>query len=212
MKLTIIFVSLAFCFYSCTNKAGVKKIQLGDLILEGAITIKGSDTIFNGEIKYYNRNNKLISKIHYLNGQKNGTAVNFHPNGAIHEESSYVLGLINGFRFTYDLNEKIESKDYYYYGARIGPLVVYENGIVKEYYFSDFEGHTLFSSSYDSLGNLKEKSKEYFYLTTLKGQNDSKSGLFLFLYLLNPPKMKLDYRFVSSPKSRPFEIRDYSLT
>jgi len=78
----------------------------------------------------------------------------------------------------------------------MGPGYNYENGIIKEYYFSDFEGHTLFSSSYDTKGKIASKSNEYFYFTSLKGSYNNQNGSYLFLYLLNPPQLKCTYKVI----------------
>jgi hypothetical protein len=193
MKFEIAFILIALCLFSCNEKVKSKKIRQGNLIVTGDIEISNNDTIFNGEIKYYD-NNTLVSKENYINNQRNGLSISYYANGVIKEESQYTLGLINGFERQYDKKGSIESIYYYYYGVSMGPLYNYENKIIKEYYFSDFEGHTLFSSFYDSLGNIIEKSKEYFFFTANRGSYESQSGIHLFMYLLSPPKLRMNYQ------------------
>lgn len=194
MKFIIISILVCFTFYSCSEANKKVRIKQGNFFAEGNIFFKNGDTLFEGEIKYYDYNNKLVSTANYSGNHKNGKAINYYSNGSIQQVAYYFNDLLNGYRYGYNKDGSLDYKDYSYYGVKVGPSFFYEKNKIKEYYFSDFEGHTLFYSSYDSLGAIEEKSKKYFYLTARNGLSDSKEGIHLFLYLMTPPRLRLEYK------------------
>jgi hypothetical protein len=162
------------------------------------------DTVLNGTIDYYNKNGILVSKADFTNGVANGPSINYYLSGAKKNESRFFYGREIGNSYSFDsITGNISYKNYYYYGKLIGPnYTYYPNGKIQEFYFLNFEEENIFSSSYDSLGNVKNMTNAYFqmHVSDVMANDSKKSNL--FLYNLQPPRFLFEYNVCVEDSNR----------
>ncbi|MFN0082451.1 MAG: toxin-antitoxin system YwqK family antitoxin [Ferruginibacter sp.] len=193
MKNILIGVILIFLTESCDYNNEIR-ISKGDFDLVGNFI---NDTIPNGLIKFYDKYNKLAAIRNYKNGLPDGISINYFQNGFVNDSCNYLNGYQNGFNCIYDSLGNLTKRTYYIYGKQIGPVYTYNSSnLITEYSFNNFENDILYYYSYDS--NTK---KEYFpndkfllKATTEEITSNGEDGINVFLYLIQPPHLKLNYK------------------
>ena len=217
MKYIIILIFSSTLLLSCTQgqkqEQKKRRIQKDGYIMEGNIE---SDSTFQGVINYYDINtNKLVYQATFLNNVENGLAINYYQNGMKKDEVNFVLGKEYGAHIIYDTTGKIISKNYYYYGRKLGPDCIYkEDGSIKEYYFADFEGKVLLYYSYDDPPTVQQEHPEkyfpegYFNMNTSYTVEDGVLKMKLFLYIIQLPKHSFRYSICKDSNDLIVHIKD----
>jgi uncharacterized FlgJ-related protein len=186
----IIFIGILGCN---SNKA--RSNVIGENIVEGIVS---QDTVFNGLIKYYNKNTKkLTAEAEYINGQKNGEYKQFNENGSLSVDLFYKNDMENGIAKIYDDKGYIVSEDFYYYGLRSGNALHFKDNLLKSYSFYSLENTELMHFEYDSLRvkQLPDLITNFFFYSSSKHLNrfdDTMSNRTeYFLYTPNPPPIRV---------------------
>jgi antitoxin component YwqK of YwqJK toxin-antitoxin module len=185
----IVYAGLTILLISCNNKKDVQKKRVGDKIIETNFV---EDSLFDGPTKYYNVDGQLESLIYYSKGKKNGFGINFYNNGKVHDSSTYLNGVKNGWHFVYDSTGELSFKDYFFYDLKVGEEIFYKHGKPSEFNFSNFERKRIFSCGYDSLGiagtsgNILNVSTYGVYINNIRQQG-------IFVYLIQPPDIRVNY-------------------
>ena len=125
--LTIIIVS------SCKNST--KTIKLNDNLFAKGKDI--SDSIFNGEVKYYDSMDRLLYKTNFINNKLDGSSILYNTKGTVIDSIFYVNGFANGFHYQFDDEGNLTYLDYSYFGLGVGPKVYYMNKQLKNFTFSN---------------------------------------------------------------------------
>lgn len=195
----IFFPLLFITIFSCkeTRMQNIVTIRRSDTIITGNIL---GDTLFNDTIKYYSLNEKLISSKVFKNGIQEGLSTDFYPNGNPHHSSSYVNGITNGYSFYFDSSGNLIYKDYSYYGLTVGPIIFFNKGEPKRYFFSSLQNEDLISINYQEWKGVKEVFSGCINFTKNFQKRDSTRELSLFLYLINPPKFSFKYTVFKKKK------------
>src|SRR5690348_13972875 len=109
------FFSLLFLLsiLSCNDDSKIAKHHVGKFLVEGHFL---NDTIMDGRMKYYDESGKLISRINYQKGIKQGISVNYYLNGNVYDSVNFDQGFKNGFHYIYDSTGKLEYFDFYLRG------------------------------------------------------------------------------------------------
>lgn len=192
MRWLTIYIS-AFVIISCKSnhqERQFKKINMFNRIVEGYFT---NDSIVNGEFKYYSHAGYLDSKITFLNGEKNGVAINYYPNGNIWDSSIYKNGFKHGHHYVYDSLNKLIYKDYYFYGQSLGGQVFYKKNRINRYVFNNFEQQQLYEGLYDSTEVLYRYGGEIINAHLYQANNNNIPNYGVFSYFLNPPNVTIKY-------------------
>ena len=184
---------LFFClvFISCNNN---KIINIdGQLRAEGIIS---SDTIFDGQIKFYNINsNKLVVKANYTKGKLEGERLTYFDNGSIQTRENYVNDRLNGFTSFYDSSGELVSKQNFYYDFPTGSLLSFKNNKIDSFIFQNIAGEIIMSLSYDSLQykSIVKLQKPFFFYHFMNPAYSKQ----LLVYTVSPPKFKWLYSLVA---------------
>jgi hypothetical protein len=175
-----------------------KRIVVGDYLAEGEIKID-KDTVFNGPIKFFDRTTKKLSyEQSYRNGIVEGFSQYYFPNGKTKIELSFRDGKKFGFVNYFDTTGNLISRNYMYYGIRLGPGLDYSKGKLVNYRYYDFDYNLLFALNYDSIQGhrINQLQKGFFYYLRYDVIHDDAFQKSYLLYLINPPKYKFDYSLV----------------
>lgn len=198
----VIIVSLILCSCSDNNIIRFKEQKKDSTVLSGTFIY---DSIPHGIVKTYNFNNRIISIENYRYGVLEGEAKYFYEqNGIIKVKTNFESGMQSGFKYTYNSTGKLLSKTNYFFGKGIGPYMSFDtSGNIFEYTFLNFENDMLYFCSFDKKNNAYTYPSEAYLIkaTTEPRLVDGKNMLYIFLYLLNPPKLKLEYRICSTDEN-----------
>lgn len=189
-KIINLFFILSVFYSGCINNG--KRIKKGEYILTGNFI---NDSIPNGTIKFYDTLGKLQSIKNYKYGFLNGISFFYYPNGNIHNIINFEGGKELGYKLIYDTSGHLIYKTYFYYGKEIGPVYSFDNNNITEYSFNNFEDDILYFCSYDSNTNRYSYPSDKYLIkanTSVVSFNE-KEGVNIFLYVFNPPKLKLSY-------------------
>lgn len=173
-------------------KNGQQKIErrkIGNYFVESIFI---NDSVYHGTTKFFSLKGELESKIHFINGTKDGIAINYHKNGNIHDSSFYVNGLKNGDHFVFDSSGELIYQDFYVSGHRLGGHVLYKKQKVYQYIFSNFEKKNIYSCIYDSIG-VKQFSGDILNTTIYTTNINNTPCYGLFVYLIYPPNIFVKY-------------------
>ncbi len=88
---------------------------------------------------------------------------------------------------------RLEYKDFFYQGRKVGGLFFYEKGKITEYDFLSFDGELLYNAKYDDLGSIKEFGGQIINEHPSTGLVDDKQENSLFLYIIQPPSVSIKY-------------------
>lgn len=185
------------------DKNSQKSIVLNKERVEGDIS---KDTVFNGEIKFYDlKTNKLVSKCNYINGKLFGDRKDYYLNGNLSLHSFYEGGKLLGSSNIYNTSGILEKKEYYYYDIQVGESISYKKGEIAEYYFYSLDGSLLFWLNYDSINGkrITDLQSNYFFIKdkeyseVVADGNRTRAKEF-FIYTPNPPKYNFKYSLVTT--------------
>jgi hypothetical protein len=191
MKRSLVILLVGFCIASCshdTRKYNRKK--LNNRIVEGRFI---DDSIFDGEIKYFAYTGYLEARMFFNNGQHDGAAIVYFPNGKIWDSSFYHLGLKEGSHYVFDSVGRLLYVDFYYHGQRLGGKTFYKNGKIERYLFDDFEKHQLYEGLYDSIQTVAKYGGEIVNANLYKAEKNGINSFGIFAYVLNPPNIRIGY-------------------
>ena len=193
-KMLFLFLLLG----GCMNEHEKKRIVFGNYLAEGVIKID-KDTVFEGPIKFYDRASKRLSyEENYRNGIAEGLSRSYFPNGKTKIQLNFRDGRELGFVNYFDTTGNLISRNYMYYGIRLGPGLDYSNGKLLNYSYYDFDHNLLFALNYDSVQGrrIDQLQKGFFYYLGYDVIHDDEFQKSYLLYLINPPKYRFDYSLV----------------
>jgi len=186
-----VFLAILIFFSSSCDKSEKNKVLTivnDDYSYQTGEVFK--DSIFNGVVKYFDKEDKNTGYATYKFGIKNGPGVLYSKFGFISDSLNYFNGLENGFAFKYDSSGKLLFKSFYFQGLSVGHVISYNgDGKIKEYYFNSFERKLLYSIKQLSDSIFEEKGEEINAITFRK-YDQKEDKLMLFLYILNSPYYK----------------------
>jgi|694.fasta_scaffold56833_4 hypothetical protein len=193
MKQILFGLIIFFWFQSCkANKE--KRIHIGDFDLVGNFV---SDTVPNGTIKFYDTLNKLVAIRNYTRGVLNGNSMGYYNNGNVHDSSFFIYDFKNGYDYLFDSLGYLKYKANYFFGKQIGPVYTYDRlKNVIEYSFNNFEDDILYYYQYDTVIKKANYPDDKFLIkaSTSEYIRDGQEGVKIFLYLFQPPHLKLSYK------------------
>ena len=90
----------------------------------------------------------------------------------------------------------LNYKANYFYGKQIGPIFTYSGSKIIEYSFNNFEDNILYYYSYDTINEKEFYANEKFLIKASTSEiiQDGKDGIKVFLYIFNPPQLRLNYK------------------
>jgi hypothetical protein len=193
------FVSLAIfwigLFSSC--KSDSRKVELPDSIAEGNIS---QDTIFNGLIRFYDKENgKLELEASYANDVLQGSYTEYYQNGKGRSKGERKSGELYGPVSFFDTSGQLLQTQYNYFGLRCGPSVHYTFGKPVEFFFYSLDGAELMHINDDSLKSIRVEdlnNSQFFFWHTRDYSSTfefAKRKTELFVYLPNPPHLSMKY-------------------
>lgn len=186
----VICWALITLIIGCSNeRRKFEKREVDNYIVEGIFI---NDSVYEGLTKFFSLKGELKSKINFMNGKKNGIAVNYFDNGNIHDSCFYENGLKNGDHFVFDSSGNLVYQDFYVQGYRIGGQVFYKNKEVWQYIFSNFEKKNIYSCIYDSIG-VKQFGGEILNTSIYTTNINNSTYYGLFFYLIYPPNISVKY-------------------
>jgi antitoxin component YwqK of YwqJK toxin-antitoxin module len=203
LKINTLFITLLFLLsiVSCSKK--YKRIRLSDSYAEGQIS---NDTVFNGEIKFYDLNTNHLTEIAtYNSGVLNGKRIVYHNNGKIKAVFTFLSGKANGEIIINDTNGNILQKQNFYHDLLVGPSIHYKNNEVKQYYFYSFDNEQLLTIDYDSIDNkpiddINDGKFIFWHLNKYSTSESDSLQTELFIYLPNPPNIRFKYSLCITDK------------
>lgn len=192
MKNVVYIFGILLFSIACRQNKGIVRIKKEGLVFEGKIT---NDSILHGIVSIFDVKDQLLAKSNFLNNERDGLTTTFYLNGEKKEEIIYERGKKNGNYTVFDSLGRLLYRDYYYYGLQVGPVYFFnKDGSIKEYYFVNFEGETLFYYSYDKIKMQNIDVTDYFQMHVSHALQNQSGKLELFLYLINPPKFSFEYK------------------
>ena len=127
----LIFLSLIFLIYSCSDLEKIEVKEEGVLI--ESFTQKKSDGSKHGTYMSYFPSGEKMEETQYDSGKINGTQIFYHKNGKIAESANYVNGEYAGVYKKYFESGELEQEINYSNGAINGEFKgFYPNGQLKE--------------------------------------------------------------------------------
>lgn len=170
MRYTIIYSLVIFVFFSC-KQTTKKYYTTGELESEFYKDDKG---LKQGDVITYYRNGVIASKGYCLNDTFNGKYEEYHPNGQLKIQTMIIKGVQDGELLEYFENGQLKQSSNYSNGKENGLFTYYYSNGKKESEITMKDGYTLFFTTFDSLGNVKEK-KHSMYIEILSALNKKDS-------------------------------------
>lgn len=203
----LIFSSISATLFvfalSCSEdpKLKIRKLKIDDsTIVMGAIS---EDTIFNGNMKFYNLNGMLLSECEYRDGILNGIRKEYFLNGHLSAVTNYSNGLLHGKARFYDKDGNLMEVRNFYYGLNVGESISLLNGRANKYTFYSLDFEPIFQLEYDPNHRREITSLEesYFFFrrdtfSSLNSINYDAKKTSIFLYLPSPPLYDFNYSLV----------------
>jgi hypothetical protein len=178
-------------FSSClSNSVGIEKRQIGKKYVE---TLFLNDSTYDGLTKTYTSDGVLESVTTYDSGRKNGPSLDYYANGKIQDSSYYFMNLLNGSHFAYDSTGHLVYSDFYFKGKRVGSKKYFVSDKLTEFDFTNLDGNPLFTVYYDSTGRVRKVIGEVINAKISPDTSVGQDKTRLLLYLLNPPKIGINY-------------------
>lgn len=185
-----LYILIHFFLFGCKEKV--------EVIFDGQYKIIGDirhDSIWEGEMKFYDLDNRLVAKKNYRNNVLMGPSLRYNIEGIVIDSVNFIEGKKTGLEYVYnDAGEIIQIQNFFS-GKEIGSTYTFDKGKIIEYSFNNFENKVLYYSSFDS------KTREYYFPDDIYLANasihsvtiDGKYGVNIFLYLILPPKLRLNH-------------------
>lgn len=206
MHTKLIFIFLYSIFlYSCIN-SNKKAREINGVLVVGNIV---DDTLYNDTISFYSKSNLLLEKSVYKNGVLDGESIYYYANGCIKSKQNYTLGLKNGLNYLYDSLGRLKYIGRYYYGLPVGSISYFdENGSPKKYFFISFQNESLLEIEYSEWNGVKDIIGDCIRSYVDVQKNETTPLYSVFLYLMNPPRLKMEYSLYLSSKTGEVNISD----
>ena len=151
-------------------------LKISSYVIKGIpdIDISGQNSwVFEGESRAYDEKGALQAIFEYKNGNLEGIATEFHPNGQVKQKTPYVLNKAHGTSLTFSEEGNLLEKTLFKKGLKEGVSQKFwdKNRICSEEYF---EGGRLINGTYfNSLGMLLGQVKRGFGLRATFYENKS---------------------------------------
>ncbi|OJW34275.1 MAG: hypothetical protein BGO54_01930 [Sphingobacteriales bacterium 46-32] len=190
-KLALTFFLFVF-FYSCDEHKEKEKRMINGKEVEAVFLRDGSIT---GMATFFDSMGNIINRANYKNGVEDGVSLNYFLNGQTSDSMNFQNGLRNGYQYRFDTLGSLNACNFFYYGLKVGPDILYSSNRVKQYFFTDFNKEDLIDVRYDSKGELDSilLFKTKLAVTKLLVGDTHMTGI--FFYLPNPPGATIDYSF-----------------
>jgi hypothetical protein len=128
------------------------------------------------------------------NGVREGSMVNYFPNGMTRDSETYSSDKVNGRVFHYDSLGVLESEEYAYFGVTVGPRILYQQGKVSTYSFVDFNRTMLVECKYDTGGRCRSVSTFDANPVMTNAWLRDRPVKELSLYLPRPPRFTITHK------------------
>ena len=191
----IILISL---FSACKNSPiKVKKYEYyksGELKRVGFFL---RDSIPIDTIRNYYENGRIKSiEIRDDSGLLNGISFIFYQSGEIKQLQPYMNGVEQGFASSFSQDEKIQTKEYYFKGFRVGDTYFFDtlSGNIYAYRFKDFNGKSLLQIDYNGDQSIKQENHQALFIDSITLHSNKKQKIRneqtckILLIVSNPPK------------------------
>ena len=185
---------------ACNSKENFDR----EILLEDGSKAVGDinkDSTFEGEIKFYDSQNKLTGIFNYHNNLKDGIASKFYNNGKKSISLAYKEGKRNGTSLVYDSLGNLTSSEYHFHGLKVVPVIIYENNKPGMFTFSSFENETLLQFDYSKISRhrlFEKKDLLFFYhiqnLEIFNNEGKLIPSPMIFLYTPKPPIYNFKYK------------------
>jgi hypothetical protein len=189
----LFYCILIVIFYSCSdkpNRLSYKEIEKDGYIIKGNVI---DDSVFNDTMRYYDRNNILISKKVFVNGTQSGVSFDYYPNGYVWIASNYSINTKNGKYLVFDSTGKLQFESYYYFDLGVGPVIYYKNNDPERYFFISLDDRDLLRIDYSDWRGISGIFDQLVNFSVNETRRDTVNELSVFLYLINPPKLSVVY-------------------
>ncbi|RYY90700.1 MAG: hypothetical protein EOO15_01565 [Chitinophagaceae bacterium] len=198
----------AILLISCQGKKEkiFLSVEKNGLVMEGFAT---KDSLFTDTVFYYDSSRRLLRKDKFENGRMNGVSVDYYSNGQPSSISYYTNGIKNGDNSYFDTSGNCDYKDYYYYDLSVGSIVYFnKDGSPRRYFFVNLQNETLVDINYLAWSGVNSIDTKCINFTTQVQRTGSVKKLFLFLYLLNPPRLSFRYSIIKKKRLSENEFTD----
>lgn len=166
----------------------------------------------HGPAEYYSNDNRLMKRIYYKDGVRDGPSVNYYESGIVRDSVVYANGKKVNFWYFFDSTGELSSREKYFFDKRLGPEEYYgKNGNIRFYYFSNFESRDIVFAKYDPQGKLYEN--DFFRLQFVAATSAyNKKMLNVFSYLPRLPACDVKYHIGMSRNGKEmqklFEVKN----
>lgn len=179
-----LFVLLIGCYEKEEQK---KVVHESEGFYEEGTFIK--DSVFHGIVHRYSLDDRYLGYTNYWYGIINGIYISKYANGITQDSIFFKYGLKDGVSFNFDTTGRLVYKANYLHDRPVGSIYSYDTrGEIKEYYFQDFEGKTLYSIKYDNDDTLEFGGLSNYRYDTVT-INDRNEKIHLFTYLVYIPDL-----------------------
>lgn len=159
------------------------------------------DSIFDGIVKYFDKENRNLGFSTFKYGLKNGPSVNYFQSGNKSDSINFKNGLEDGYAYKYDSLGRLLYETYYFNGLAVGGVTEFTQGKIREYYFMNFERRLIYSIKALSDSTYEEKGKEINAFMYSRSEGTGNKNI-LFVYLIKPPYVKTHFEIAIFDKNR----------
>lgn len=196
----VIFISMLIQIISCgTNKQReFKEFRKKDRIVKGYIL---NDSSFDDTVYSFDLYGRLVQKDFYQQGKRQGNSFTYYSNGVVKGITKYIYGLKSGENYYFDTSGKRFYSDFYYYDLSVGPVIYYDSaGMPKKFVFISLENKTLIDIDYRNWKGVNEIALDFINYTYEEIKEDSEKKMYLFIYLIKPPRFSIKYTLLKRNK------------
>lgn len=187
---TFFFILIALGYIlSCNKRKEKRRVFSGYYVISDFV----NDTIFNGDTKFFDLDDNLLSKVQYNNGIKEGIEINYYKNGRV--RSSYVFnkGIRKGKFLVNDSVGNILQEGMFFDGEKIGYRYSYLNGKLSTFSSFGLNDTLLFSVKYDTNSNPIAYKGSPINIDFTPNDNHQEESYYLQLGVIKPPRMNINY-------------------
>jgi hypothetical protein len=183
-------LSILTIHIGCSSNHGMKRIKVDNTYVEAKF-IDG--TTIDGKAIYYDSLGEMYNITTYKNGTKEGTSINYYPNKKVSDSVEYKSGKESGYWKYYDQQGNNVYGNFYYYGLRFGPELIFENKKLKRFLFSDLNRRNIIACKFDSVGKIDTGMRFTMQFSLNLVTFENKPSLNLFGYLPKIPHSEQSY-------------------
>lgn len=203
----LFYMFILFLIISCKqNNNNTLIVKREGIVIKAKIN---NDSTFKDTVYYFNEAGILISKVLYKNGLKNGDSINYYLSGNIKNSYEFINNMKWGHHCVFDsTNNMLLYRDYFFNNLNVGSVVFYDStGKPNKFFFIGFDNKTILGVNYYYWQGVEDK-----FITNLINYTgkisveDSKEVVSVFLYLINPPKLSINYSIIRTTNNIDEEV------